>query len=255
MIYRDAKTAYLNFLGLHHTATDDDIKKAHKQKQKDLHPDRPGGSEEQFKKLGELKDLYEKSKNQESAFKMNVNSNTDFQDIFRGFGFGNFNQGFTRNAHTVTIRTIRANITLEEAFSGTVVGDFVIPPGVKNGQTFSKNTSENHVKECIINISPHHLYTLERNNLHRPLYIDTVDCILGIDLNIETICGKKLKVNVPAGSTEKSILLCKSYGMNQSGRRGDLLLHVRPVMPNYTELSDTEKDLYKRLRDEASKRK
>ena len=84
-------------LGVSAAATQDEIKKKFKSRALELHPDRPGGNEEEFKKLNEAYSILsgkQKSQSNEQPF-----SGVDLGDLFGGagiFDFNPFNNMFSR---------------------------------------------------------------------------------------------------------------------------------------------------------------
>lgn len=109
-------------LGVVETATQDEIKKAYRQKAKELHPDK-GGDEEMFKKVTNAYDILsdENKKNQydnERKYGGQFGGNFNFDDGFSD----NFFSRFFRKPKTNIIRgedlNLNLNLTLEEIYNG-----------------------------------------------------------------------------------------------------------------------------------------
>lgn len=87
-----------DILGVSAGATQDEIKQKFKKRAMDLHPDRPGGNEEEFKKLNEAYSILSgKQKSQEQTF-----SGVDLGDLFGnmgGFNFDPFSGMFSHGSH------------------------------------------------------------------------------------------------------------------------------------------------------------
>ncbi len=131
---------YYEILGVSKSASTDEIKKTYRKLAHKHHPDK-GGDESKFKKISEAyRVLSDKSKRENydrfgkagvnSGFNnqgqghggfdfRNANINFDFEDIFDIFGRSGFsNQKTTRKGRDIKIDL---EITLEEAYAGTVV--------------------------------------------------------------------------------------------------------------------------------------
>ena len=110
--------SYYDILGVDKSATQEEIKKAYRQKAKESHPDK-GGDEQAFKKLSEAYEtLSDDNKRRDYD---NPRSSNRFQahgfnmeDIFNQFGFG-----FTRQHKKGTDLKLDITLTLEEIFNGT----------------------------------------------------------------------------------------------------------------------------------------
>jgi len=137
------KKDYYDILGLDHSATKDDIKKAYRKLALKYHPDKnkEKGAEEKFKEISEayavlyddekrkMYDQYGHAGIDQQYTTEDIFRTTDFGDIFRGMGFGFddifeqfFGQrsGFTRRPRTQRGGDIRYDIevSLEDAYRG-----------------------------------------------------------------------------------------------------------------------------------------
>jgi molecular chaperone DnaJ len=73
----------------------------------------------------------------------------------------------------------------------------------------------------------------EGNDLHCIINVPVVDAILGCDVTVETINGKKLKAKIPAGTEDGYTMRFAGYGMPIYGRNqyGDMYGEVKIKMP------------------------
>lgn len=87
------------------------------------------------------------------------------------------------------------------------------------------------------------------NNLRFPIKLPLVDAILGSEIEVETIDGKKLKTRVPECTEDGTELLFRGYGMPdyQTGRRGDMVGIIMAQMPK--KLSDEERAILTTLKE------
>ena len=76
-------------------------------------------------------------------------------------------------------------------------------------------------------------YEREGNNLKTEIEVPVVDAILGCDVTVETISGKKLKAKIQSGTEDGHTLRFTGYGMPDysTGRYGDLYGVVKLRMP------------------------
>jgi len=79
------------------------------------------------------------------------------------------------------------------------------------------------------------------------LPITPAEAALGVEFEIETIHGKKLKIDIPAGAETGTLIKVRGEGIIRNGRRGNLFIRLVVVTPK--KLTKEMKELYKRLRD------
>jgi len=263
---------YYDILGVPRNASDKDLKDAFKKKAMQYHPDR-GGSEEQFKKLNEaydvLKDPQKKSmydqfgttnpqqnpRGQEYHFHGDIN----VEDIFNSF-FGDnhghpfFGRGFQQRHRNQNI-TIAADIELEDVVYGKKLiasyrlpngqeqtVNIEIPRGVRHGDTINfrgmganeyipaRQPGDLHVK---IRIKKHPIYDVDGLDLYITKNVDLFDLILGTNISVETIHGKKLNVIVPSGSNSGTTYSISEQGLpdHRTGATGRLFVKVNGITP------------------------
>ncbi len=100
-----------------------------------------------------------------------------------------------------------------------------------------------------IDISPHELYQREGNNLIFEKKIPFSQACLGAKIDVETLDGKKFKVNIPAGIQGDSKLRLKGYGLPAGSHngRGDLFVRVGVDIPQ--ELDDSQQESIAKLQE------
>jgi len=91
-------------------------------------------------------------------------------------------------------------------------------------------------------------YEREGNNLKTDIEVPVLDAILGCDVTVETINGKKLKAKIPSGTEDGYTMRFAGYGMPEYGsdRFGDLYGTVKLKMPK--NITDTERSLLEKLK-------
>lgn len=177
-----------------------------------------------------------------------------FGDLFSGFG------GATgARARPQRRRSIEhpVEITLEEAFSGTtrridVSGrrlEVKIPAGVDNGSKVRINQPAGDI-HLVISVRPHKRFERKGDNLHVEVPVSLASAILGGEIEVPTLSGKKLALKIPPETQNGKSFRLGKQGMsklNKKGERGDLFAKVQVVLP--TELTESEKKLFEELRE------
>lgn len=99
----------------------------------------------------------------------------------------------------------------------------------------------------LIRIQPHPTFSREGNNLVVDKEIPISAALLGSELAVPTLEGRKLKVKVPPGSKPGSRLRLKGHGLPSGprGSKGDLLVRINLTIPG--KLSDQQKELARQL--------
>jgi molecular chaperone DnaJ len=101
-----------------------------------------------------------------------------------------------------------------------------------------------------ISVSPHKLFTREGANLHCVMPIKMSTAAIGGSVEVPSIDGTKVKLNIPEGTQSGMQFRVKGKGMPimKSGRFGDMIVHVKVEIP--VRLTQTQKDMLKKF-DEA----
>lgn len=76
-------------------------------------------------------------------------------------------------------------------------------------------------------------FTRDGHNLETNIDVPVIDAILGCDVTVETINGKKLKAKIPSGTEDGYTMRFAGYGMPKYGTNeyGDMFGEVRIKMP------------------------
>jgi curved DNA-binding protein len=191
------------------------------------------------------------------------------EDIFGHFGFSNgFGRQPLRKNKTLNIVV---DITLEDVLTGkdlnaeiTIPGtnkrkliNIAIPPGIESGQQIRyEGMGDDTMKDVRpgdlivnVNVVPHVKFRREYNNIVIDKTISAWDAILGSSADIDTLDGKKLTINIPAGTQPNTVLSCRGEGLPimRSRNRGNLLINIMIEIPK--NLNQTAKDLIKQIKD------
>lgn len=99
-------------------------------------------------------------------------------------------------------------------------------------------------------VEPHKLYERHGDDLYTAIPISVSCAILGGTVEIPAIDGTKVKVEVPAGTQNDTLIKVKGQGMHlyDSERRGDLYVSAKVIIP--TKLNAKQKELIEAFRAE-----
>ncbi len=99
----------------------------------------------------------------------------------------------------------------------------------------------------LIRVKPHPVFERDGRNLIVDHDVPVSGVLLGTDIAVPTLEGRKLKVKVPAGSKPGSKLRLKSQGLPAAtgGQRGDLLVRINVKIPE--KLSSEQRKLAEKL--------
>lgn len=277
--------SYYSTLGLQPGASPEEIKKAFKKAAMKHHPDR-GGDEATFKKINEayevLSDPQKKQMVDMGMDPLNPHQgrggNQDFyfhtgpggfEDVFAHFGFnpfGGFQQQQKRRNASVQISI---EITLLDVLNGKNMDAEIsmpggkkklvtinIPSGVEHGQQIKYGgMGDNSIPgsppgDLIVNVKvkPHDIFRREHNNLVCEWKMPVWDAILGSTINIGTIDGRTISVNIPPGTQPDTVFSCSGEGVPdvRSKTKGNLLVKVKIGIPK--NLSDQQREIINQLK-------
>ncbi len=131
----------------------------------------------------------------------------------------------------------------------------VIPAGIRDGEmvrmsglgeAISKGTAGDlYIK---INVTTHHIFKREGNDLTMNLNLKLSDALLGTKHTIQTLDGE-IEVTIPEGVTMNEILRVRGKGvLHGKGKRGDLLIKLNIKLPG--KLSRKSREIVEELKKE-----
>lgn len=98
-----------------------------------------------------------------------------------------------------------------------------------------------------MHVRPHEYFKKEGSNIRMDLSVKLTDALVGSSYAVKTLDGD-ISVKIPAGISHNEILRVRGKGVPIEGRRGDLLITVKIVLPK--KLSSKAKGLIEELRKE-----
>jgi curved DNA-binding protein len=249
-------------LGVARDASEDEIKSAFRKLAMKHHPDQNPGDASAEEKFKEINNAYETLKNPQKKE----------QHDFRGFGGpfhqqsspGGFEFGFSFDqAMGQIFREFNArNIPHNRHFNTQCTISFIdsfrgceatlnmqdgreirlkVPAGVDNGTKIrvpggGENIHKNQLPGdlyVIIQVAPHPEYSRNGKNLYSDVPIDMFDAILGKTLDIATLDGDIVTVDIPPGIQNNHKVRLNSRGMPLVGSdlRGDLIVNISITTP------------------------
>jgi DnaJ-class molecular chaperone len=169
-----------------------------------------------------------------------------------GFGTGSA-RGTRRPVQRPADATADATISLEEVQRGTErhlqVGgktlEVKIPPGVRDGQKIRiSGKAEGGGNVYIsVGVGKHPVFTRDGADLTMELALTLGEALLGADVHIATLAGKKLALTIPAGTQNGRVFRLTGQGLPRFGAdgSGDLRVRTKVVLPTYLDDEGQEK--------------
>jgi molecular chaperone DnaJ len=133
---------------------------------------------------------------------------------------------------------------------------FTIPKGINNGDNMVISEKGHSVKNgipgdliIVITEIKHEVFNRYSGDLEYIKIISYEDAILGLNIEVPTIEGNKIKLDIPPYSDNETILRLKGQGMSihNSNQRGDMYIKVNVKLPK--EINDDEKELLIKIKE------
>ncbi|MFH1475622.1 MAG: J domain-containing protein [Chloroflexota bacterium] len=176
-----------------------------------------------------------------------------FSDFFRTFFAGDMagapghRRGGPRRPVAVPPVEAAVPVALQDAAAGgkrliEVDGrrlEVAIPPGVESGSRIrlrgqgGGSGADARDLVLVVAVQPHPVFARDGATLTRDLPVTLREALLGAEVPVTTLAGKRLLLTIPAGTQPGRVIRLAGQGMPRlkGGDRGDLLVRVRVVLP------------------------
>ncbi|MDA9216512.1 DnaJ domain-containing protein [bacterium] len=256
------KKEYLNVLGLNEDASLEEIKKKYRKLSLKCHPDKEGGSAEEFIKISEA---YEKLNSGE--LEMNNNKDVNVENFNAGDFFHFFNNPNISNFQNIRINKPaaiikRVELTLKQCYLGAMI-PVDIERNIIEGNTLKKESENIYVNikkgidanEIIIYRGKGHITdngiqgdvkiifvikedeNFERNGLDL-IYKKTIslkEALCGCNFQMDHLSGKKYKITNSGTNTiltPNYLKIIPNLGIERGNHKGNLCIKFNIIFPS-----------------------
>lgn len=234
-------------LGVPKSATADTIKRAYKEQAKKHHPDRGGDTN----KFAEISNAYDILKDPDKrAFYDHTGSTTPqsgFTQQRQGFGFEDiFANMFRQQTQRQAEARINISISLKDSIAGgkRIIGvntpqgtssvEIDIPRGVVHGESIRYPKAAPGNIDLVVNFRIQGDRNWQRNGLdmHTEREVDFWTLILGGDITVVDVLGKKYDVRIPPKTNPGTVVRLGSAGVFRDRHNpGDIFVKIKATMP------------------------
>lgn len=207
---------FYDVLGVKPTSDTKDIKKAYKRLATKYHPDK-NHSDEAIQKFQEIREAYD------------ILSDTLARKRYDALRMG----AHTSRTSTRSKKVTEIFISLLDSYMGAlynVHGTSVqIPRGVRTGTVIY--TSDGLIK---INVNKDAVFKRANDDLLRDIEISAIEAMIGAEVTLRTLGGKRLKFKIPAGTQNGQVIKLSGNGMPNPefpDVYGDLLIRCNIFIP------------------------
>lgn len=286
---------YYAILGVPRNASDKEIRQAYRRLARQLHPDLNPGDKEAEERFKLINEAYEVLSDPEKRRKYDMygenwkyadqfaqagapgRSGGPFDWLFRtgsptsvfdfsGTRFGDLFEellgDLRRGSRRVTTLEYPVEVSLEEAYSGTVRQIEVdgrgprarrrlevrIPPGVDNGSRIHISAGGGQEVYLVVRVREHPRFQRKGDDLYTEVPVPLVDAVLGGEVEVPTLRGGVI-LKIPPETQNGQVFRLAGKGMPRLGApnlRGDLYVTARVVLPKG--LTERERRLFEELR-------
>lgn len=258
-------------LGVDKGASDEEVKKAYRQKAKEHHPDQ-GGDEEKFKEIQEAYDQITGESEPEfgdpfgaqgasAGFKGKDKSVEDFIRDFHNFaGAGGFDRtGFQGSPFgsaqvnqkvvykaPIDFKTAVFGGSIEANFEGGAVQTVNVPPGVKTGTEISFQGNKT-IRFAVQNNTE--FWREGANDIYTSRTVSAFEAMTGAELEIQTLDEKLIKLSIDPGTSPGETYRLSGWGGPETydgAVQGDMYVVIEVDVPEITD--EESKELIDQIR-------
>jgi len=234
-------------LGVAKGATADTIKRAYKEKAKEHHPDR-GGDANKFAEISNAYDIL-KDPNKRAYFDQTGSTDQRQQGFNQqqGFHFNDiFSQMFRQQQQRQAEARINMSISLRDSLAGgkRIIGvqtpqgstdvEIDIPRGIVHGESVRYAKAAPGSIDLVVNFRIQGDPRWQRNGLdmHTEREVDFWMLILGGDITVVDVLGKKYDVRIPPRTNPGTTVRLGSAGVFRDRHNpGDIFVKIKATMP------------------------
>ena len=77
-----------------------------------------------------------------------------------------------------------------------------------------------------VQIAPHSFFTRSKADIYCEARVDELSLTHGIHIHVPTVDGKKIELNIPAGTKKGTVFRLKNYGIKMSSQKGDQFVKI-----------------------------
>jgi molecular chaperone DnaJ len=96
-----------------------------------------------------------------------------------------------------------------------------------------------------VHVLPHRFFKRKGNDLYCEIELNLAQAMLGSNVQIKTVHGKKVRLKIPSGTQNGKTFRMKGLGIEHHGKRGDQLVRVKVKVPE--KLTKEEKEWMSRF--------
>lgn len=241
---------YYQTLGVAKTATPDEIKQAYRRMASRHHPDK-GGDTATFQQIEEAyRTLSDPEKRQQydnpqpqfngfpGGFHFDINGSNPFEEILQQFTRQHRQQRQRAYSMTIFVKLEQVALGSTEIIqiqtdTGSKTFEIRIPKAVEDGQRIRyDNLMADGPVLITFRVATHATFQRRGLDLWTETSVNVFDLILGTTIEVPTIYGKTLEVNIKPGTRPGSSLRIPNHGLDASNRRGDQYLLINCYIPD-----------------------
>ena len=243
---------YYNILGVHKTATQDEVKKAYRKLAMKNHPDRNGGDDSKFKQINEayevLKDPAKRAQ-YDNPPQQTYNTRRTQEDIFADF-FGRQQRRQPKN-RDLKIQVVlnledvalgRDVIANYKMFNGQPVSANIrIHAGVQDTEIIrfkglGDNTDHRFPRGdllVVVRVQRHKKFDRDGRHLYTTVEVPLLELITGTSYVVEKLTGGPIQLKIPPGTNPGTTLSIAGYGLpcNLTQRTGNMYVRIKGITP------------------------
>ena len=224
------KRDFYEVLGVSKNATEDEIKKAYRQKAKQYHPDLNPGDADAEAKFKEVNEAYE------------VLSDKDKRGRYDQFGHAGVDQNFGAGGGGRVSKRRELEVNIPAGIDDRQV------ISVRGEGSMGSNGGPSGDLHVSVFVRPHPFFEREGYNIWYDCKVNFVQAALGDSIMVPTIDGK-VKFDLPAGTQPGTVMSLKGKGIQYLNSRGRGDQYIRIIVEVPKDLTAPQREALKNFKD------